>query len=41
VKPAKGYKQISLILTIKERRKLEGKTKIVTGINNGRKKKVS
>jgi hypothetical protein len=28
VKPAKGYKQIILILTTKERRKVEGKTKI-------------
>jgi len=41
VKQAKGYKQISLILTTKER-KSRGKDKNgVTGINSERKKKVS
>jgi hypothetical protein len=37
VKPATGYKQISLILTKKKRGKDRNR---VTGINNGRKKKV-
>ena len=42
VKPAKEYKQISLILRNKRKEKSRGKDRNrVTGINNGRKKKVS